>query len=351
MMASASAWCAADEDEEAPGRTMLKTYLVEAHCPTDQSEPDALSDLGEHVGFRVAPTEDAALLKLTAKGAEVWCDTSLGRYWRLHTTAPVRDADKFRDTLVSGGTWLDNVWFSPRYLEGFPYTVGAEMLTFSLKHDRRPLNPTGQRVSESDFVSLRLWASRPGQTLLKIRNADVFPHGTSLTSVKLRSGDAEPYGQYCVAEYFHHGKITASGTSFDEHNRLVLRAIRDYGGVVEGIEARYALAATKNEHGHRVVVGSPIVIEVAWEVADLRHAVGRMFASVDPFRLWGLPEQVAADHYRVHAVDLHFGGVLVFDITRRTITVQLPRGVCGNTVVRFLSSLRFHVNSDTADPA
>jgi hypothetical protein len=64
-----------------------------------------------------------------------------------------------------------------------------------------------------------------------------------------------------------------------------------------------------------------------------------------------VPERLGPDHFRARAVDLHFGGVLSFDITRRNVVIQLSRGVCGNTVVRFLNNLRFHVNADAADPA
>jgi hypothetical protein len=162
----------------------------------------------------------------------------------------------------------------------------------------------------------------------------------------LHSGADVADGDFCVAEYFHHGKVTASGTSFDEHNRLLVHVLRDYADLVEGIEAKFGLAATVDQGGTPAVAGDPIIIDVDWTLPDLEYAVGRIFASADPFRLWGLPERVAEGHYRARAVDLHVGGVIVFDITRKYVAIQLPRSVCGNTVVRFLNNLRFHVNSD-----
>lgn len=353
MAASRTGWLATgddDDQEEASGKTRLKTYLVEAHCPSPGDELEALAPLGKGMGFSAGATKDAGLFRLATSSGDFWCDTSLGRFWRLHTTVQVKDADRFRDELVSKARWLDNVWLSPDYLEAFPAKVGAEMMTFSLHHDRRKLNPVGRVFSDSDYVSLRLWAARPEQTLAKLRGAEVFPHGVSVRSVQLRSGADEADGEFCVAEYFHHGKVTASGTSFDEHNRLVLEALKDYRATVEHIEQEYGLAATTDDAGRRAVVGKPIVIDVTWEVADLRRAVARMFKSTDPFRLWGLPEEVSERHFRAQAVDLHFGGVLAFDITPERVVIQLPRGVCGNTVVRFLSSLRRHVNSDARGP-
>jgi type I restriction-modification system DNA methylase subunit len=54
------------------------------------------------------------------------------------------------------------------------------MLTFSLNHDRRPLNESDEPATDSDFVTLRLWASHAQETLQKLRAAAVFPHGVSI---------------------------------------------------------------------------------------------------------------------------------------------------------------------------
>ncbi|MFW6031531.1 MAG: hypothetical protein ACOC9T_02980 [Myxococcota bacterium] len=349
MMRSTGSWLVEDEgQEEDARRTMLKSYLLEAHCPSD---PDALVErltaAGEAVGAVVERTQDPALFRLVHEDAELWCDTSLGRFWRLHTTALVKTSDRLHEQLVVSTPWLDKVWLSPTYLEQFPTEVGAEMLTFSLNHNRLPLYRRGEFHSDSDFVTLRLWSTSARKTLHKLRDANVFPRGVSLRSVRLRS-DVDESDHY-VAEYFHHGKVTASGTSFDEHNRLLLHALRDYAATITTIEDQYGIGRTEGPGGH--LRGKPIVLDVEWAAPDLGFAVSKIFGSGEPFRLWGLPSEVAPGHYRTRAVDLHFGGVLVFDITSKQIVIQLPATVCGNTIARFLSNLRFHVNSDVRGPA
>jgi hypothetical protein len=341
MAASRRNWLANTEDDEDTGRTMVKTYLVEAHCDANE---DTLSRLSTQVGVHVNSAKEPGLFRLVSRDVEFWCDTSMGRFWQLHTVAPVKEADRIRDELVSAATWLDKVWLPPDYLERLAEVVGARLLLFSLNHDRRPLSRESF-AAPSDFVSMRLWSSHAQETLTKLRNAEVFPHGVSIRSVRLHSGSEEPDGDFCVAEYFYHGKITANGTSFDQHSQVVVRVLRDYRRLVEGFESRFGLAAV-SDGGHPVVAGDPIVINVDWTVADLEYAVARMFSSTDPFRLWGLPERLSDDRYRARAVDLHVGGVLTFDISRKHVVIQLPRGVCGNTVVRFLNNLHFHVNSD-----
>lgn len=117
----------------------------------------ALGDL--ELGFTVGETQDEQLLKLRQEGFDFWIDTSMGRFWKMHTIAPVEPADRRRKALVLvlvGATpWLDNVWLPPDYLEELADKVGARMLTFSLNHDRRPLTPT-PRTTVAEFVTLRL---------------------------------------------------------------------------------------------------------------------------------------------------------------------------------------------------
>jgi len=341
MAASRGGWGMPEGDEDL-GRTMVKTYLIEAHgTDSDDATLARMGDLGRKVGFDFSAAGEPGLFRLKKDNLIFWCDTSTPRFWRLHTTAIVSVADAAHDAIVSSAPWLDRVWVPPPYLESLADTVGGQMLTFSLSHNRRPLSDSDRPVTESDFVTLRLWASNASQTLRKLRKADVFPHAVSVRSVKFRSGADEPDGEFCVAEYFHNGKITVGGTSFDEHNRLLVKVLKDYGDLVRGFEDQYGIGVAGG-----AVVGQPIVLDLNWTVRDLEYAVQRIFASSEPFRLWGIPTRVRDGHYRARAVDLHVGGVLTFDITREHVVIQLPRGVCGNTVVRFLNNLQFHVNAD-----
>lgn len=209
MVASRRNWLATEDDEEELGRTMVKTYLVEAHC--ERCDEDTLGRLGRAVGFQVVASKDPHLFRFQAPDVEFWCDTSIGRFWRMYTVAPVKAADPVHDQLVASATWLDKVWLPPDYLERLAGLVGARLLTFSLNHDCRPLNRGDGPTTETDFVTMRLWASNAQQQLTKLRDAQIFPHGISLRSVRLRAGSDEPDGDFCVAEYFHYGKSPPAG--------------------------------------------------------------------------------------------------------------------------------------------
>lgn len=348
MVAARAVWPPSADDDEDRGRTSVKSYLLEAHSEgaDGQRAGDLLSAIGDQAGIQVHGTDDEDLFRLSKKEVDVWCDTSLGRFWRLHTVAPVKIADPLHALLVRTSPLLDHVWLPPRYLEELPRRTESLMQTFSLSHDRRPMHQEGVEGEDFDYVTLRLWASRAAESLKKLREVDLWPRGISIRSVRLRSGDSQPDGDFCVAEYFHTGKVTANGTSFDEHNRILVQVLQDYRALVEGIEARFAIGFEQHDLTAGQMTGQPIVIPMKWTVADLEKAVGRMFSSTEPFRLWGLPEKLADDHFRVRAVDLHVGSTLTFDITRDHVVVILPRGTCGNTIVRFLGSLQYHVDAD-----
>ena len=345
MVAARTPWGVEDGEVETEGRTKVKTYLLEAH--TNIENPiETLEQIASKLGLRVQPTDDHDLYRLEEDGYDFWCDTSMGRFWRVHTVAEVGVSDTLRDRLVRSTPLFDNVWLPPRYLETLAERTKAHLQTFSLSHDRRVLHDEGAEVSDFDYVTLRLWASRAERTLAKLRDSKVFPRGVSIRNVQLRSGSWEPDEGFCVAEYFHHGKVTASGTSFDEHTRLLVDVLRDYRKLIEGIEERYAIGFATQNDGCTQLSGDPIEIQMQWSVDDLEFAVRRMFTSVEPFRLWALPEKIGKDRYRAYAVDLHVGNTLTFEVGRDRIVILLPRGTCGNTVIRFLSSLSYHVDSD-----
>lgn len=345
MIASRTPWGTDAEEVESSGRTQVKTYLLEAHHQDGRPVLDTLQSAAAALGSRLHATSDSDLFRIEDNGSDFWCDTSMGRFWKLHSVAQVKAGDELRDRLVRSTPLLDNVWLSPRYLEHLAERTGTQMQTFTLNHDRRDLHQPAAEGHDFESVTLRLWSSRAQETLLKLREASVFPRGLSIRSVKLRTGPTEQ-GEFCVAEYFSNGKVTASGTSFDEHMRVVTTVLRDYRCLVEGFEQNHGIGYVDDGHGHVHLAGDPITVDLKWSVDDLEYAVGRMFASVEPFRLWALPERMSADHYRAHAVDLHVGNTLSFDITREHIVITLPRGTCGNTVVRFLASLSYHVDSD-----
>jgi hypothetical protein len=314
--------------DEIEARTALKTYLLEAHGKMRTDPRAALSEVTAALGVAVEPTAESELFEIRFGDVTFWLDTTQARFPRLYSFGPVKDTDRVATALVSGSGLLDSIWLPPRTLESLPRSTSTRMVLFSLRHDRRPLrrapDPNG-----IDSVTLRLWGPRAKETLDKLRASEVLPGATSVYSVRVRGGDEQ---RYCLAEVFHNGKVTAVGNSFFEHERI-LRAILDERA---GSAGRLEEFKTPRR----------VFVPVSWTVDDLGYAVGKMFGGGEPFRLWGLPELVGPDRYRVRAIDTDVGRAATFTVARDGVGIELGPRTPASVLIRFVSNLQYHVNAD-----
>lgn len=318
----------AQQDEEIEGRTALKTYLLEAHGRLRADPRGALGEVTGALGLQVRPSGEPELLELSLGETVLWMDSTQPRFPRLYTVSPARDTDRVVSALVAASGLVEPIWLPPRMLEALPRTTGTTMVLFSLRHDRRPLRRAPDKDG-IDSVTLRLWGPRARDTLDKLRRSEVLPAATSVFSVRLRGGDDQ---RYCLAEVFHNGKITAIGNSFQEHERL-LRCILDGH-------------STTTEQLEQIRSSRRLFIPINWTVDDLGYAVVKIFGGAEPFRLWGLPELLPPDAFRVRAVDLDVGRSATFTLSSKGISVELAPHTPASVLVRFISNLQYHVNAD-----
>lgn len=318
-------------DEDIEARTALKVYLLEAHGRMRSEPLAALAEVCAPLGITVEPTNDLELLSLTMGELQLWMDVSGGRVCRLYTVGAAKDSDRVHELLVSTTGLLECVWLPPKVLEQLARAAEVRMVLFSLRHDRRPLRrtPDDQGI---DSVTLRFWGPRAKETLDKLRHSEVLPNATSVYSVRVRLGDDE---RYCLAEVFHSGKLTTIGTSF---------AMLE--GVLAKLTEAHADLALALEQAQRTP--RRIEVKVGWTLDDLGYGVARMFSGAEPFRLWGIPEQVG-DRYRVRAVDLDLGRSALFEISPQGVSMELGARTPASVAIRYVSSLQYHVNADLGE--
>jgi hypothetical protein len=334
MTAASSRAGAPSIEEEIEGRSALKTYLLEAHGRMRTDPLSALQEVAGVHGITVRTTEEPGLFVLQLGELSMWLDTAGDGVYRLHTVGVAKDADRVHEMLVAGTGQLECVWLPPSTLEKLAHHEAARMVLFSLRHDRRPLRRTPDEAG-IDSVTLRFWGPRARETLDKLRASDVLPGATSVYSVRVRLGDDE---RYCLAEVFHNGKVTAIGTSFAEHERILRFLLENHADRTVALEKARAIPRR-------------LTVFVRWTVDDLGYAVGRMFSAQEPFRLWGLPEQTGTDSYRVRAVDLDVGRTAVFEVDRQGVSVELGPRTPASVAVRYVSALQYHVNAETRSDA
>jgi hypothetical protein len=316
------------QDEEIEGRTALKTYLLSAHGRMRSDPRAALGEVAGALGLQVRASGERELLELALGETVLWLDSTTARFPRLYSVSPAKDSDRVAAALVAATGLVEPIWLPPRMLESLARTTSTTMVLFSLRHDRRPLRRAPDKDG-IDSVTLRFWGPRARDTLDKLRRSEVLPAATSVYSVRLRGGD-EPC--YCLAEVFHNGKITAIGNSFQEHERMVRAILDHHGASAEQLEQS---RSTRR-----------LFIPISWTIDDLGYAVVKMFGGAEPFRLWGLPELLPPDAFRVRAVDLDVGRPATFTLSQKGVSVELGPQTPASVLVRFLSNLQYHVNAD-----
>lgn len=334
---AASARAAASADDDLEGRAALKTYLLEPHGPARTDPRSVLASALAPQGITVEGTDEPELVALVAGEQVFWLDASPGRPWRLHVLASVKDADRAHELLTSSTPFLTPIRILPSRLEALARSTDSLLVLFSLRHDRRSLRATSETAGSEgiDVVTLRFWAATAAQTLEALRNKNVLPGATSVSSVQLRIGDAE---QYARVEVYHDGKCTAVGNSFAQFERLLAAICAEYA---EQCALIHAIA-------HK---GRKLFVPLPWHADAVEPAAARMFVGSDPFALWGLPERIADHTFRARVVDLDTARSAVVELSREGVAIELPMGTPPCVALRFLSNVQFHIHADFAlDP-
>lgn len=90
--------------------------------------------------------------------------------------------------------------------------------------------------------------------------------------------------------------------------------------------------------------GGPIEFTFSRPITDIGLFLDGLLSSREPFRLWGVANDVSDDYSEVEAVDLHVGERIRVEVSPEMIRIHLRRGGCGNTVARLVANLQHHVD-------
>lgn len=345
--------------------SLVKTYLIEANLPED-APVDAAFKLANGIlphlhGPRPAVVSIArsknesslVTINTTARSEPVtaYLDFTNPRFWILHSMSDSRAIDWLVKHWITEHQELDRTWFPADLLEEVS-NLGS-LRGLGLDYDRRPIPDVDLESVEApaELLKMQLWGSKAPRILQTMRGPGGFPHQVTLSKVKVRYQNGSP-GEFCVDDVKYDGKITARGTSFAEHLAFTTHIYRRYSSQIRMLEADYAIKGRVADD--RVAIdGTPINFVFDPPIANLAKFCDAVFSASLPFRLWGVPTRLGGDSYRVHAVDLHSGHRISFELIPELIRVYLPAGTCGNAVLRFYTNLQHHydalvrvVNSD-----
>ncbi|MEV2193511.1 hypothetical protein AB0I02_21355 [Streptomyces phaeochromogenes] len=317
-----------------------RTVVLEAHCEASDPEERIRSVFGAN---DYAATDDAFLFRVFVENGEVWVDQLGGRFWSVHTSMPMRKINPFLHEKIERRRDLDWMWLPSGHLENlWPDAISNRVRTKFHGRDFLTEDDPAQDLT----INL---AGRGAERLLRhISNDEKYRSAVSFDSVQVALSD--PNLGRINEGVDRMGRFAVSG-DLEYHFQFVDAVVHRYSRLVELCEARAINWSSAGSEGGSIFTGSPIAIRFSRQIPSLEHFVGSLFASRQPFRLWGVPE-LSGDVAKVEAVDLHVGHSLRMEIGVQWMRVYLDKGTCGNTIARLVSNLqhRFDSQLEFIDP-
>lgn len=354
---------------------LVKSYVIESDLhrrPMEEGETaldfiqNAFLPKGVPPGqFKVFPTEEEDFFEArlsTSRGAStIYIDASTDRrFWLVYSLSESRHLDWWLERSVLESPRLDYIWLWPRALESHQ-SMGLPR-GFGLDYDYRRFDePESEQAS---FLKMQIWggleSDRLYQYLKDAEKGGLLVGKVVLSKVRMKvtaeGESADDASQpFVIEDLKYMGKFTSRGNSLGLHNAILNRVRENYRTAVEDIERKYAIRSSVVEGNRMGVEGYGINFIPDGREIPVELFYRKVFAGAKPFRLFGLAGEENKDYRIVDAVDLHTGDRLGFELSPEMLTMYLPEGACGNTVVRFLTNLqhyfssKFRVETDNGD--
>lgn len=331
---------------------LVKSYLLECHSADGPEDVlRMLSDAvvgGEGVfegDVSVEETDEEGFYYArlgTGQGpAEFHFDGTDHRFLLAHTLDVSTSTDAAIHRLVVATDVFDAAWFPVQLLEHL--TTLGHFRGMGLDFDRRDFEDGNFRTrSRPAYLKAQVWTDEGSEVLEAFRAA--FRSATTLTKVSIRY-QLETQDEFCIDDVKFNGKVTARGTSYMAH-RALLNCIRErYRQKVEETEAKFSIEIARVGRAGAEITGEPLIILFDPPLDDLEGFCDVVFSGGAPFRLCGLRAPVASHAVDVAAMDLHAGVPIDFEIMPDFMRVYVPRGGCGNTLLRLYSNLQRALDS------
>ncbi len=334
-------------EEENLQRTYIKTFMIESNQNINNIKlPEELS------GSSITDTDDKnlKLVKIPNEGkTEInYLDISNARFWLLHTSSESRVIRNFVKTLITKNhSLLDFSWFPSSFLEekcNFGKGNGFH-LKYRNNFFRDEIEELVENSKEINYLkefSMLFWGGRPNDILKSLRNNTELVSGITLTQIKQIFNTKLGYINENIG---NSGIFTLTkGDSIPTYFLSINKVREGYTNVINKIEKEYMIKLSRAENRLNIE-GTYAVIELKKPIENFELFIKGLFSTVEPFRLFGLPEVVEKDFIKVSAVDLHTNDKLNFEITPDYIRVFLYENACGNVLTRLITNLQLYYDS------
>lgn len=322
------------------GSSPWKTFVMDVH---DSGEPrEFLNDL--FGAASVHDTEDEYLHSVTTLDVNFVVDNLEDRFWSFHSVSPAAETNALLKAAVARRRDFDFVWLPSDHLRMIQRGLPPNWIKTEFRGQAILPRNAVQELS----VKVR---GREAQALLDVISQNPeFPYAVSVSQLGL---DVEDRDLGSVREAIDRlALFVAKGDSFALHQSVVQSVVARYRGLVESAEAAAIGMTAIHEHGATEaedegggrLVGGPIELTFSRPLTDINLFLDGLLSSREPFRLWGIANDVADDYTEIEAVDLHVGQRIRIEVSPIMIRVFLRKGGCGNTIARLVSNLQHHVD-------
>lgn len=331
-----------EEQELDEGNTYLKTYLIE-------SNRDMFFEGTNSIGDRqiyVETTKDPGFIKAKTREKDsrvnLYIDKLDDRFWSIHTLATSDISDRVVGNLIYPRfTDLDHSWLASQFLEGIGKAREATFRAFSVKYRDKFKEVVGGQEDRVEGLSMRLWGETASEVLETLKSDNNISKSTTLSNVGIRK---EYHEKRLLSDITYKSRFTVRGESIEGHFRHLRDIMGDYSESLEKIEEEFSMHTDKRASG-TFIGGEPIFIDFDRPIRDLEGFVDELFSSTQPFRLWGLKDEIEDDYYNIAGVDLHTGDKVTFEVSPDWMRVYLPENSCGNIILRLYTNIQHYFDS------
>jgi len=321
----------AEEERIAEGKPSQKKYLkalpIESNVPLEKIHTE------KNIEFLPTSEKNIKILKLTRdnKLSYSYLDMLDNRFWVLYSIDNSLEIKKdIKKLIQQNNSHLDYTWFSSSSLQKI--SSGYSKTRFSMKF----FNMFRNESIPMKRLSLQLSAEDASDIVENLLNNPYIGKGACFSNIEVLL--SYNHTDFVKTRLSMDGSINISrGNSINHVLEFQQQVIQGhYRPIVEKIEKDYSTEYLTNNEGIEIK-GDILSIKLTSKLENLEFFTNNLLKGTNPFRFLGFPNKIDDEHFMVDVLDLHNFGHFDLEIFPDEILINLPKGNCGNSVVRLFT--------------